>query len=108
MLNKGKNVFAFLFYNEETEEEKEYRFNIHVETDEQLHSLHLIDRGEDEDFNDFTSDLEDDYGVHDVSFSDKEFYGFRTYEVAPEKYEELMRKWQIFFSDRGYSLSDAP
>lgn len=106
MVRQGQNIFLFNFYDEEVEKEKEYRFHIHAQTPEQFQSLTLIDQGADKKFNEFLSDMEGEYGVHDVSFGDTEFYGFTSYEVVPNRYDDLLNQWREFFSKRGFHVSD--
>lgn len=46
-------------------------------------------------YNDYVSDLESEYGVHDfVTEGDYELIGYCSYEIDPDKEQELMRKWR--------------
>lgn len=67
----------------------------------------LISDGEHDQFNDFCSDTEFDYGVHDVSFNPStQFYGFTSYEVDLESIDELVGKWKHFFESLGLTVSN--
>lgn len=106
MINQGTNIFSFLFYNEETKQEKEYRFNIHAETPEQIQMLKLIDQCEDDEFNKLVYDMEGNSWVYDEFKRKEDFYVFTSYEVEIDKCEELMKKFHHFFLKRGYNISD--
>lgn len=48
-----------------------------------------------------TMDIESDFGVHDVSSTDYEIMGFTTYEVEPDRRDELMTAWREALFDIG-------
>jgi hypothetical protein len=59
------------------------------------------------DFQGRTEELEQEYGVHDFATSgEHELIGFHSYEVAPEKWMELMQKWRAFFVEQGVPVGE--
>lgn len=53
----------------------------------------------------YLSDMED-YGVHDCYWDeDTEISGFTSYEIKPEKYEEVMEVWRDWFEMQGFKTS---
>lgn len=58
---------------------------------------------DDDDFMDFVSDIESEYGVHDFgTCGDVERLGYHSYEVEPSKAAELIEKWHIYLTTRGF------
>lgn len=80
-------------------------FNV-IATTKKLQELKKdIDMGRCQVFNDKVEELEDDYGIHDVSFDPTDsFYGFTTYEVELDLIEELINQWKEFFIEKGFEI----
>lgn len=98
--------FEFIFENYNPATYTRYFFDLQP-TDEQLKFLNNEDYLEDSEFFDIISENEEKYGVHDVSFSpDEVFFGYVSYEVAPENYLTCVENIRNFFVSKGISCSD--
>ena len=92
-------------------------FRFHDEEQEKSHYLELsgLEVGEQEMDNLFYSvirpemenrNLEERYGVHDVSFNGvaDTIWGFTTYEVEYDKWFELMQEWRQILTLAGFNV----
>lgn len=55
-----------------------------------------------------TQELEDEYGVHDWSSAPSPLVdgiGYRSYEVAPERLDELLTRWRDWFIGQGVTAT---
>jgi hypothetical protein len=48
--------------------------------------------------------LEEIYGIHDISGDDTCFWGFTSYEIEDDKFPELMEIWKDIFKSFGYEV----
>lgn len=107
-LPKSKPLqFEFSFTDEdESEAYSRYFFDLQP-TENQLKDINNEDYLEDSDFYDVISENEEKYGVHDVSFSpEKVFFGYVSYEVAPENRLKCVQNIRNFFISKGISCSE--
>jgi len=90
--------FIFNFYDEENEKHHDYFFCIDINTIEGLNSFIVSQK-----FEDFISDNED-YGVHNVSYTEPFFLGYTSDEVEPSEQEECFYNIINFFRKNGYKV----
>lgn len=103
-------IFYFNFYNENTEENHFFGFEIkNIE-----YILSKINKNNFEEMvghiyeNDF-DDIESDYGVHDWSTSPSESVdsiGFTSYEIESEHWNTVLEKWRDVFNRLGGECSE--
>ena len=90
------SYFTFNFYNEDTEQSTMLRFNI--SGSEELYKNFYKNIYE-QYYDEVVSDLEGEYGVHDVSGHLGDLEGFISYEVEPDMYMECMQKHHTWFKE---------
>lgn len=106
------NEFEFYFSLDEENDQRHYEFVKHtfdvISLDEHGDEVKKdIDEGDHDEFYEFLSDIESEYGVHDIGFApDDQFFGFTTYEVELDKIDELIAKWKQFFVSLGFEVSN--
>jgi uridine phosphorylase len=87
----------FKLIDENTEETYSFKISdLNVETfdDEVLSSLsEFVDE----------KGIEVEYGTLDV-VSDDKFYGYSSYELEPEQFEELIKMFEEWFEAKGYEV----
>ena len=92
-----KAVFYFDFYQSEEDSSTYYGFNMELTPDS------VLITESDDSSDSFCYYIESDYGVHDWSSRPNDAVagiGYTTYEVMPNKYDELMNKWRAYFKSR--------
>lgn len=52
------------------------------------------------------SDLESEYGIHNAHGSGSSEFGFHSYEVTQDKWEELANKWRDWFVTQNFSPNE--
>jgi len=97
-----KTKFTFDFYLEDFNQDNQ-RYSFIINYSDNDYDL-LYDMSQHDEYLDFLSDIEGDYGVHDfVTTGDDQLFGYDTYEVEPKRINSVMNKWREFFINKGYN-----
>tara|TARA_R110002020_G_scaffold41921_21_gene123282 strand:- start:779 stop:1246 length:468 start_codon:yes stop_codon:yes gene_type:complete len=58
-------------------------------------------------FDNFCSKLEEDYGIHDISYDpDIHIHGYHSYEIHPDNYNIVINSWKYFISENGFTCGN--
>jgi hypothetical protein len=99
-----KEIFKFEFLIEDNFKYKIAYFTIEI--DKNHKELIKFVNDYKSDFAKLTENSEENYGIHDVSFSpDKELFGFTSYEVEEDSIPELMKSYKDLFIKKGFEVN---
>lgn len=95
-------TFVFSFYDEDAETSMDYAFPVYGEEKD---VQQFVDNNSK--FEDFVSESEEKYGVHDVSCDTYlHFIGYTSYEIDKKFYEECIQGFHTFFKENGFGVGD--
>jgi len=57
-------------------------------------------------YDDWVSEVESDFGLHDFFGTEKVLYGFSSDEVQPDQYDRLIDHWKHYFVKNGFQVGE--
>ena len=98
----NQKFFTFTFFNSNLEMETIIQFEF-INPDDNLTQMGY---GEDKDLNKFRSEMEEKYGIHNVSASEEDIFGFYSNEISQDNYLDVFDIWRNHFISLGYECTD--
>jgi hypothetical protein len=104
MTTRLKGWFSFYFDTPTDNEDPDRCYcRFSIEGDEQTYIAYFRNYG---DFARRSSELEEIYGVHDVSASIGDLEGFISDEVEEDRQMALMEEWRTWFKEHGFTTGE--
>ena len=86
--------FTFWFFENDGSYNSYYIINLNFKNEEQSEKL-------DDLVYDFSYEMEEKFGTHDIGILDGDFLGYESFEIPKSKELTVMKKWRNFFIKNG-------